>query len=220
MCVRECVRKKERERVRVCPRHAEMSKLSLSSCRETQTKAASQPLLLLITSHWRAPCEERRQWSRSNSHTHLSTPHRRHQPLLLCKQRSLRSARQKLHHVLETEKKPTHILQISLCVPRSYILMDCALKGVWIFRRFVGHVKAISCGPGPIKSPDVAFDGPSAGVMAVENCSRFLTHTRARCRLDAKELLSRQTVNKRHFNKTKSKHHMYCGPANTDIAFA
>lgn len=99
-------------------------------------------------------------------------------------------------------KKTTHILQISLCVPRSYILMDCTHKGVWIFRRFAGHVKAISCGPGPIKSPDVAFDGPSGGVMAVENCSRFLTHTHARCRLDAKELLSRQTVNKRHFNKT------------------
>lgn len=67
---------KAKERVRVCLRHAEMSKLSLSSCRETQTKAESQPLLLLITSHWRALCEEGRQWSRSNSHTHLSTPHR------------------------------------------------------------------------------------------------------------------------------------------------
>lgn len=75
-CVCVCVYAKERERVRVCPRHAEMSKLSLSSCRETQTKAESQPLLLLITSHWRALCEEGRQWSRSNSHTHLSTPHR------------------------------------------------------------------------------------------------------------------------------------------------
>ncbi len=74
VCV--CVYAKLRERVRVCPRHAEMSKLSLSSCRETQTKAESQPLLLLITSHWRALCEEGRQWSRSNSHTHLSTPHR------------------------------------------------------------------------------------------------------------------------------------------------
>lgn len=75
-CVCVCVYAKVRERVRVCPRHAEMSKLSLSSCRETQTKAESQPLLLLITSHWRALCEEGRQWSRSNSHTHLSTPHR------------------------------------------------------------------------------------------------------------------------------------------------
>lgn len=120
MCVRECVRERERERVRVCPRHAEMSKLSLSSCRETQTKAASQPLLLLITSHWRAPCEERRQWSRSNSHTHLSTPHRRHQPLLLCKQRSLRSARQKLHHVFGIRKKPTHILQLRRFISLLY----------------------------------------------------------------------------------------------------
>lgn len=74
VCVYVCTQK--RERVRVCPRHAEMSKLSLSSCRETQTKAESQPLLLLITSHWRALCEEGRQWSRSNSHTHLATPHR------------------------------------------------------------------------------------------------------------------------------------------------
>lgn len=76
-------------------------------------------------------------------------------------------------------KKPTNILQlyISLCVLRSSILMDYVHKGVWIFLRFVGHVKAISCGPGPIKSPDVAFDGPSAGVMAVENCSGFLTYT-------------------------------------------
>lgn len=39
---------------------------------------------------------------------------------------------------------------------------------------FVGHIEAISCGLGPIKGTDVAFDGPSARVIAVENGSLSL----------------------------------------------
>jgi len=95
---------------------------------------------------------------------------------------------------------------ISLYISCS-ILMNYTHKTVWIFfciqdYSFVGHVEAISCGLGPIKGTDVAFDGPSAGVIAVENVSLSLFFSTLTLCLGAKELLSRQTVNKKHFNKT------------------